>query len=111
MGINVSLMISLIFGVACALAAAAGMLVAPINYIQVLMGIGILIKAFAAAVIGGFGSLPGAILGGIIVGITESLGAGYLSGSYKDVYAFLLLIFVLMVKPTGLFGIDTRMKA
>jgi branched-chain amino acid transport system permease protein len=111
MGINVSLMISLIFGVACAIAAAAGMLVAPINYIQVLMGIGILIKAFAAAVIGGFGSLPGAILGGIIVGITESLGAGYLSGSYKDVYAFLLLIFVLMVKPTGLFGIDTRMKA
>jgi len=111
MGINVPLMISVIFGTACALAAAAGMLVAPINYIQVLMGIGILIKAFAAAVVGGFGSLPGAILGGIIVGITESLGAGYLSGSYKDIYAFLLLIFVLMVKPTGLFGIDTRMKA
>jgi branched-chain amino acid transport system permease protein len=111
MGINVPLMISVIFGTACALAAAAGMLVAPINYIQVLMGIGILIKAFAAAVVGGFGSLPGALLGGIIVGITESLGAGYLSGSYKDIYAFLLLIFVLMVKPTGLLGIDTRMKA
>jgi len=111
MGINVPLMISVIFGTACALAAAGGMLVAPINYVQVLMGIGILIKAFAAAVIGGFGSLPGAIVGGIIVGITESLGAGYLSGSYKDIYAFLLLIFVLMVKPTGLFGIDTKMKA
>jgi branched-chain amino acid transport system permease protein len=111
MGINVPLMISLIFGGACALAAAAGVLVAPINYIQVLMGIGILIKAFAAAVVGGFGSLPGAIIGGIIVGITESLGAGYLSGAYKDIYAFLLLIFVLMVKPSGLFGIDTRMKA
>jgi branched-chain amino acid transport system permease protein len=111
MGINVPVMISVIFGAACALAAAAGVLVAPINYIQVLMGIGILIKAFAAAVVGGFGSLPGAILGGIIVGITESLGAGYLSGAYKDIYAFLLLIFVLMVKPTGLFGIDTRMKA
>lgn len=111
MGINVPLMISLIFGGACALAAAAGMLVAPINYIQVLMGIGILIKAFAAAVVGGFGSLPGALVGGIIVGVTESLGAGYLSGSYKDIYAFLLLIFVLMVKPSGLFGIDTRMKA
>ncbi len=111
MGINVPLMISVIFGTACALAAAAGMLVAPISYIQVLMGIGILIKAFAAAVIGGFGSLPGAIVGGIIVGITESLGAGYVSGAYKDIYAFLLLIFVLMVKPTGLFGIDTKMKA
>ena len=111
MGINVPVMISVIFGSACALAAAAGVLVAPINYIQVLMGLGILIKAFAAAVVGGFGSLPGALLGGIIVGVTESLGAGYLSGSYKDIYAFLLLIFVLMVKPTGLFGIDTRMKA
>ncbi len=111
MGINVPLMISLIFGVASALAAAAGVLVAPINYVQILMGVGILIKAFAAAVVGGFGSLPGAILGGLIVGVTESLGAGYLSGSYKDIYAFILLIFVLMVKPTGLLGVDTKMKA
>ena len=111
MGINVPLMISVIFGVACALAAAAGVLVAPINYVQILMGVGILIKAFAAAVVGGFGSLPGAIIGGLIVGVTESLGAGYLSGSYKDIYAFILLIFVLMVKPTGLFGVDTKMKA
>lgn len=111
MGINVPLMISVIFGVACALAAAAGMLVAPINYVHVLMGLGILIKSFAAAVVGGFGSLPGAILGGLIVGVTESLGAGYLSGSYKDIYAFVLLIFVLIVKPSGLLGVDTKMKA
>ena len=104
-------MISVIFGVACALAAAAGILVAPINYVQVLMGVGILIKAFAAAVVGGFGSLPGAIIGGLIVGVTESIGAGYLSGSYKDTYAFILLIFVLMVKPSGLLGVDTKMKA
>ena len=70
-------MISVIFGIACALGAAAGVLIAPINYVQVQMGIGILIKAFAAAVVGGFGSLPGAVLGGLLVGVIESLGAGY----------------------------------
>lgn len=111
MGINVPVMISVIFGVACALGAAAGVLVAPINYVQVLMGLGVLIKAFAAAVVGGFGSLPGAILGGLLVGVVESLGAGYVSGSYKDIYAFVLLIVVLMVKPSGILGVDTKMKA
>lgn len=111
MGINVPLTISVIFGVACALGAAAGVLVGPINYVQVLMGTGVLIKAFAAAVIGGFGSLPGAVLGGLLVGVTESLGAGYLSGSYKDIYAFILLIFVLMVRPAGLFGVLVKVKA
>ncbi len=111
MGIDVGLTISVIFGVACALGAAAGVLVGPINYVQVLMGIGVLIKAFAAAVIGGFGSLPGAVLGGLLVGVTESLGAGYLSGNYKDIYAFILLIIVLMVRPAGLFGVLAKTKA
>jgi branched-chain amino acid transport system permease protein len=111
MGINVPLMISVIFGIGCALGAAAGVLVGPINYVQVIMGLGVIIKAFAAAVVGGFGSLPGAILGGLLVGVTESLGAGYVSGSYKDIYAFVLLILVLMVKPSGLLGVDTRVKA
>jgi len=111
MGINVPMTISVIFGVACALGAAAGVLVGPINYVQVLMGLGVLIKAFAAAVIGGFGSLPGAVLGGLLVGVTESLGAGYLSGNYKDIYAFILLIIVLMVRPSGMFGVDAKVKA
>ena len=111
MGIDVGLTISVIFGVACALGAAAGVLVGPINYVQVLMGIGVLIKAFAAAVIGGFGSLPGAVLGGLLVGVTESLGAGYLSGNYKDIYAFILLIIVLMVRPAGMFGVLAKAKA
>jgi branched-chain amino acid transport system permease protein len=110
-GVNVPLMISVIFGVACALGAAAGVLIGPINYVQVLMGIGILVKAFAAAVVGGFGSLPGAVLGGLLVGIVESLGAGYVNGTYKDVYAFILLIFVLMVRPSGLLGIAAKVKA
>ncbi len=111
MGINVPLTISLIFGLACALGAAAGVLVGPINYVQVQMGVGVLIKAFAAAVIGGFGSLPGAVLGGLLVGVAESLGAGYLSGNYKDIYAFVLLIAVLMVRPAGMFGLIAKVKA
>lgn len=111
MGINVPLMISVLFGIGCALAAAAGVLIGPINYVEVLMGTGILIKAFAAAVVGGFGNLPGAVLGGLLVGVTESLGAGYLSGNYKDIYAFFLLIAVLMVRPSGIFGVNIRVKA
>ena len=111
MGINVPIMISLIFGVACAMAACAGVLIGPINYVQVEMGYLMLLKAFAAAVVGGFGSLPGALIGGILVGVFETLGAGYLSASHKDIYAFLLLIAVLMIRPTGLLGILVKVKA
>jgi branched-chain amino acid transport system permease protein len=110
-GVNVPLMISLTFGIGCALGAAAGVLIGPINYVQVQMGIGVLIKAFAAAVVGGFGSLPGAVLGGLLVGVVESLGAGFISGTYKDVYAFVLLVLVLMVKPSGILGVEAKMKA
>jgi branched-chain amino acid transport system permease protein len=111
MGVNVPLAISLIFGVSCALAAAGGVLAAPVTYIQVQMGALILIKAFAAAVVGGLGSLPGAVIGGLIVGVVESLGAGYLAGEYKDVYPFLVLIVVLMLRPSGLLGVHVREKA
>lgn len=111
MGINVPRIISLIFGLACGLGGAAGVLIGPMQSVQVEMGYLMLLKAFAAAVVGGFGSLPGAIVGGIIVGITENLGAAYISASHKDIYAFLLLILVLMFKPSGLFGVDARVKA
>src|SRR5262249_20864025 len=110
-GVNVPLMISLTFGIGCALGAAAGVLIGPINYVQVQMGLGVLIKAFAAAVVGGFGSLPGAVLGGLLVGVVESLGAGFISGTYEDVYAFVLLIVVLMVKPSGILGVEAKVKA
>ncbi len=111
MGINVPLFISLIFGLACALAAAAGVLVGPMQSVQVEMGYLMLMKAFAAAVVGGFGSLPGALIGGILVGIFEYLGAAYISASHKDIYAFLLLILVLMYRPAGLFGVVAKVKA
>ncbi len=111
MGINVPLAISLIFGVSAALAGAAGTLVGPINSVQVQMGYLILIKSFAAAVVGGFGSLPGALLGGILVGVGESLGAGYISAHHKDIYAFLLLIMVLVFRPQGFLGIIAKVKA
>ena len=111
MGINVPLAISLIFALAAALAASAGVLVGPINYVQVQMGYLILIKGFAASVVGGFGSLPGAILGGLLVGVAESMGAGYVSGHHKDIYAFLMLILVLMIRPAGFLGVDAKVKA
>jgi branched-chain amino acid transport system permease protein len=125
-GVNVPLMISIIFGTACALGAAAGILIGPINYPQVLMGIGILVKAFAAAVVGGFGSLPGAVLGGLLVGVVESVGpetcgiafekigvanSPVCNGTYKDVYAFVLLIAVMLVKPSGILGVSAKVKA
>jgi branched-chain amino acid transport system permease protein len=111
MGINVPMTMSLLFGIGCAMGAAAGVLIGPINYVQVSMGVGILIMAYAAAVVGGFGNLPGAVLGGLLVGVVESLGAGYLSGNYKDIYAFVLLIVVLMVRPSGILGVTVKAKA
>ena len=108
MGINVPLMISLIFGLACIPAAAAGVLIGPMQSVQVEMGYLMLMKAFAAAVVGGFGSLPGAILGGIMVGVFENLGAAYISPSHKDILRIFALILVLMFKPSGLLGVEAK---
>jgi len=111
MGINVSVMVSIVFGLGCALAAAGGVLAAPITFVAVQTGYLILTKGFASAVVGGFGSLPGAVAGGLIVGVVETLAGGYLSGSYKDVYAFALMIGVLIVRPSGFFGRHVKVKA
>jgi branched-chain amino acid transport system permease protein len=68
------------------------------------------IKAFTAAVLGGIGSIPGAMLGGILLGLIESLGASYISSEYKDAYAFIILIIILLVKPEGLLGKNLEEK-
>jgi branched-chain amino acid transport system permease protein len=105
MGINNDVVISFTFGLGSALAAAAGILFA-VNYpaIDPLMGILPGLKAFVAAVLGGIGNLPGAALGGIIIGVTETLVAGYISSTYRDAIASGILILILLVKPSGLLG-------
>jgi branched-chain amino acid transport system permease protein len=105
MGINTDVVISFTFGLGSALAAAAGILFA-INYpaIDPLMGILPGLKAFVAAVLGGVGNLPGAALGGLIIGVTETLVAGYISSTYRDAIAFGILILILLIKPSGLLG-------
>jgi len=105
MGVNTDIVISFTFALGSALAAAAGILWA-INYpaIDPLMGILPGIKAFVAAVLGGIGNLPGAALGGVIIGVTETLVSGYISSTYRDAIAFAVLILIMLVKPSGLLG-------
>lgn len=113
MGVDANRVISITFMVGAALAAVAGVLVA-MNYNITHFAMGFLpgLKAFTAAVLGGIGNLPGAVLGGLLLGIIESLGAGYigditgglLGSHYQDVFAFAVLILVLVFRPTGLLG-------
>jgi branched-chain amino acid transport system permease protein len=103
-GINVNWVSSLTFAISTATAAAAASLVAPIFMISPTMGALLGMKAFVIVILGGLGSIPGAILGGYILGILEAVGGGYLSAAYKDVYAFGALILILSIRPTGLFG-------
>ncbi|RJQ49594.1 MAG: branched-chain amino acid ABC transporter permease [Nitrospiraceae bacterium] len=105
LGINIDRIISVTFIIGSGLAAVAGLMVA-MYYGLVNYSIGYIagIKAFTAAVLGGIGSIPGAMIGGLMLGLIESLGASYLSSEYKDAYAFVVLILILLVKPTGLLG-------
>lgn len=105
MGVNTDAVISFTFALGSALAAAAGILWA-INYpaIEPLMGVLPGLKAFVAAVLGGIGNLPGAVLGGLIIGTTETFVSGYISSTYRDAIAFAILILILLVKPSGLLG-------
>lgn len=105
MGINTEKIISLTFGVGSALACVAGILVGTYyDAVYPLVGYSYGLKAFAAAILGGIGSIPGAMLGGFLIGIVETLGAGYISAGYKDAFAFGILILVLIFRPSGLLG-------
>jgi branched-chain amino acid transport system permease protein len=104
MGIRVAWLYCFTWTLVAALAGIAGVLLSPLWFIDVNMGDSLALKAFAAAVIGGFGSIPGAICGGILVGLAEILGASYISSAYKDALVFALMIGFLLVRPQGLFG-------
>jgi branched-chain amino acid transport system permease protein len=104
-GINVNNIISATFIIGSALAAIGGLLIAShIGQINFYIGFIAGIKAFTAAVLGGIGSIPGAVLGSLILGLTESFATGYVSSDYEDVFAFSLLVLILLFKPSGLLG-------
>jgi branched-chain amino acid transport system permease protein len=103
-GIRVSRMIGLTFVASCVIATVAGYLVAPVVFVTPDMGLPLMLKAFIAIVIGGFGSIPGAIAGGMFVGVMDVLVAAHVSSTYRDVFTFLAFILVITVRPTGFFG-------
>ena len=109
-GINVNRIISVTFIIGSSLAAIGGMLVAShIGQINFYIGFIAGIKAFTAAVLGGIGSIPGAVLGSVVLGLTESFATGYVSSDYEDVFAFSLLVLILIFKPSGILGkVDTQ---
>ncbi len=109
MGIPVQKLNGLVWALAAAMAAVAGLLLAPITFVHVNMGF-IGLKSFPAAVVGGFGSLPGAIVGGLIIGLVESLSGFYLPVGFKDIAPYIVVLLMLWFKPNGLFGEKLRKK-
>jgi len=103
MGIRVSRIFSLTFAVSSAIAALAGILMGPVVGVESEMG-SVILKGFVAAILGGFNSLPGCVVGGLTLGLLETFGGAYFGGTFKAVTAFVLLMFVLLVRPHGIFG-------
>lgn len=110
MGVSVNRIFALTWALASALGAVAGVLIAPIMFLDLGTMTAVQIKGFAAAVIGGFTSLPGAIVGGLLLGVMENLVAGYISTELKTTFAFLMIIVFLTIRPSGLFGAPIRKK-
>ncbi len=103
-GINVGKMLLLSYGLSAMLGAMAGVLIVPITFTSYDAGIMLGLKGFSAAILGGIGNPIGAIVGGLLLGILESLGAGYISSGYKDAIAFAIILLVLFIRPSGLLG-------
>ncbi len=109
MGIPVRRVNMLIWGLSSAICGVAGLLLAPITFVHANMGF-VGLKAFPAAVVGGFGSIPGALVGGLVIGIVESLAGFYLPEGVKDIAAYVVVLVMLVVKPNGLFGDNLAKK-
>lgn len=105
MGININRVITLTFFIGTTVAGISGLMVAMYyQRVDTLMGASVGLKSFAAAVLGGMGSLPGAAIGGLLIGLLETLFAAYISSGYRDIVAFVILILVLLIRPSGLMG-------
>lgn len=104
MGVNVSMVSLVVFAISSALGVSAGALIGALLAIAPGVGEGLAVKGFAVLILGGLGSIPGAIVGGLILGVSEAMAAGFISSAYKDVIAFLVMIVVLLFRPEGLMG-------
>lgn len=109
-GINVKLMVLLSFALSAAIGAAAGIIITPVALMDYDRGTMLAIKGFAAAVLGGLGSNVGAVIAGFVIGLMESLGAGFISSGYKDAIALLVLLLVLFLRPGGIMGASGKEK-
>lgn len=110
MGVPVKLIFSFIWAISAGVATAAGVLLAPVTLIDINMGLAVALKAFAAAVLGGFGSIPGALVGGIVIGLIELYAGATMPDGFKDAAPYVVLLVMLAVRPQGLFGSLGRKK-
>ncbi len=104
MGVNVKTIPLVVFSISTVLGVCAGIMVGALFAIAPGIGEGLVVKGFAVLILGGLGSIPGAVVGGLVLGVTEALAAGFISSAYKDVIAFVVMIVVLLVRPQGLMG-------